>query len=75
MKLSQLIHKIRIRLGLYDLRTEGAKWVARNLGDEWVDEFLENYDNLNRGIPIGGFEKTIIFLDMVERIKTDLKNV
>lgn len=71
MKLRQLIRKIRIRLGLYDLRAEGAKWVARNLGDEWVDEFLEKYDNLNRGIPIGGFVETIAFLDMIERIKND----
>ncbi len=69
MKLSKLIRKIRIRLGLYDLRADGAKWVARNIGEEYVDEFLENYDNLNRGIPIGGFVETAIFIDMIERIK------
>jgi len=26
--MKRLIHNIRIKLGLYDLRKEGAKWVA-----------------------------------------------
>ena len=64
--------KIRKKLGLYDLRKEGAKWVSKNLGDEYVSEFCENYDNLNRGIPIGGVDETIVFLRLIEQIKQEM---
>ena len=67
-----LIHNIRIKLGLYDLRKEGAKWVSENIGEEYVDEFLTKYDDINRGIPIGGFAETAVFLDMMERIKEQI---
>lgn len=70
--MKRLIHNIRIKLGLYDLRKEGAKWVANNIGEEYVDEFLEKYDNINRGIPIGGMAETIVFLDMIEQIKEEI---
>lgn len=70
--MKRLIHKIRIKFGLYDLRKEGAKWVARHIGEEYVEEFLTKYDNINRGIPIGGFAETIVFLDLIERIKEDI---
>ena len=68
----RLIHNIRIKLGLYDLRKEGAKWVAKNIGEDYVDEFLAKYDDINRGIPIGGMVETAIFLDMIERIKREI---
>ena len=64
--------KIRKKLGLYDLRKEGAKWVSKNLGDEYVSEFCENYDNINRGIPIGGVDETVVFLRMIEQIKQEM---
>ena len=64
--------KIRKKLGLYDLRKEGIKWVSKNLGDEYVSEFCENYDNINRGIPIGGESDTIVFLRMIEQIKQEM---
>lgn len=67
-----LIHKIRIKLGLYDLRKEGAKWVAKNIGEDYVDEFLSKYDDMNRGIPIGGMVETVVFLDMIERIRSEI---
>lgn len=67
--MKRLIHNIRIKLGLYDLRKEGAKWVSENIGKEYVDEFLEKYDDINRGIPIGGMVETAVFLDMIEQIK------
>ena len=70
--MKRLIHNIRIKLGLYDLRKEGAKWVAKNIGEDYVEEFLAKYDDINRGIPIGGMEETIIFLDMIERIKSEI---
>jgi len=67
--MTKIIRKLKKMLGLYDLRSEGAKWVKENLGAEYVEEFLEKYDNLNRGIPIGGIYETAVFLDMVETIK------
>ena len=67
-----ILSKIRKRFGWYDLRKEGAKWVEKNIGAELVQDFCEKYDNINRGIPIGGFAETAIFLDMVERIKQEI---
>lgn len=54
-----------------DLREFGADWVRDNLGAEHVDEYLEKYDKINSGVPIGGFIETAIFLDMIERIKEE----
>lgn len=68
----RLFHKLRIKLGLYDLRKEGAKWVARNIGKVYVDEFYQKYDDLNRGIPIGNMSETIAFIGLIERVKEDL---
>lgn len=70
--MKRLIHNIRIKLGLYDLRREGAKWVAKNIGEDYVEEFLAKYDDINRGIPIGGMAETIVFLDMIEQIKNEI---
>ena len=67
-----ILSRIRKKFGLYDLRKEGAKWVRKNLGEEWVQDFCEKYDNINRGIPIGGFVETAVFIDMVERIKQEI---
>ena len=67
-----ILKRIKKKLGLYDLRKEGAKWVEKNLGSEYVPEFLEKYDNINRGIPIGGFYETAVFIDMIERIKEEI---
>lgn len=70
--LRRIISAIRLRFGLYDLRSEGAKWVKKNLGEQYVDEFLEKYDKLNRGIPIGGLYETIVFIDMIETIRSEI---
>lgn len=70
--MKRLIHNTRIKLGLYNLRAEGAKWVAKNIGEDYVEEFLAKYDNINRGIPIGGFAETAVFIDMVEQIKSEI---
>lgn len=70
--MKRLIHNIRMKLGLYDLRKEGAKWVAKNIGEDYVEEFLAKYDDINRGIPIGGMAETAVFLDMIERIKREI---
>jgi hypothetical protein len=44
--MKRLIHNIRIKLGLYDLRKEGVKWVAKNIGEDYVEEFLKKYDKI-----------------------------
>ena len=64
-----MFKRFRKKHGLYDLRKEVATWVEKNIGAEYVDEALEKYDKLNRGIPIGGFAETVVFLDMIERVK------
>lgn len=53
--------KIRKWLGLYDLRKEAAKWIKKNMGAEYVEEFLKMYDDMNRGVPIGNLAETIAF--------------
>lgn len=66
-----LFSKFRKKHGLYNLRREVAVWVEKNLGPEWVDEALEKYDAINRGIPIGGLHETAVFIAMIERIKDE----
>jgi hypothetical protein len=70
--MKRLIHNIRIKLGLYDLRKEGVKWVVKNIGEDYVEEFLVKYDNINRGIPIGRMAETMVFLDMIEQIRSEI---
>ena len=36
---------------------------------EYGDEFVEKYDSLNRGVPIGGIEETMAFVKQVEAVK------
>lgn len=36
---------------------------------EYGDEFIEKYDLLNSGEPIGNFEETIAFIEKVEAVK------
>ena len=55
----------------YNLRSELAKWVEKNIGAEYVEEALEKYEKINRGIPIGGLKETIVFLDMIETVKAE----
>ncbi len=33
------------------------------------DDFIEMYDDVCRGIPIGGIAETAVFLDMVEMVR------
>ena len=63
----------RIKSKHYNLRSELAKWVEKNLGAEWIDEALEKYDNINRGVPIGGLEETVVFLHMVETVREEIE--
>lgn len=70
--MKKILSKIRKAFGLYDLRKEGAKWVAKNLGEEYVQEFLDKYDTLGKGGTIGGFNETAIFLSMIETIRAEI---
>lgn len=70
----KLIRKLKIKLGLYDLRKELARWVEKELGEQYVEEAMDKYDKINSGIPIGGFAETSVFLDMVSKVKEDLKH-
>ena len=36
---------------------------------EYGDEFVEMYDALSDGEPIGGIVETIVFIEMVENVK------
>lgn len=64
-----MFRRFRKKHGLYDLRKEVAAWVKKNIGVEYVDETLDKYDKLNSGVPIGGLQETVVFLDMIEKIK------
>lgn len=57
----------------YNLRSELAKWVEKNIGAEYVDEALEKYDKINSGIPIGNFLETAAFIDMIETVKSEVE--
>ena len=58
----------------YNLRSELAKWVEKNIGVEYIDEALEKYDKINSGIPIGGIAETLAFVDMVETVKAETES-
>lgn len=58
----------------YNLRSELAKWVEKNIGAEYVAEALEKYDKINSGVPIGGMAETVAFVDMVETVKAEVED-
>lgn len=58
----------------YDLRSELANWVEKNIGVKYVNEALEKYDKINNGIPIGGFMETATFIDMIETVKAEVES-
>ena len=37
-------------------------------------EFVELYDKVNQGVPIGGLYETVVFLNMIEKARESLKN-
>lgn len=40
---------------------------------EYGEEFGSVYDDLNNGVPIGGFAETIIAISMIEEVQTKYK--
>ena len=57
---------------LKNLREEVGKYVAKNFGEQYVEESLSNYDTLCSGGTIGGFVETASFVHMVETVKAEL---
>ena len=55
----------------FDLRQAGIDKYSKEFGEEAGKEFGEMYDSLNRGIPIGSFLETAMFLDMIEEVKKE----
>ena len=55
----------------FDLRQACIDKYSKELGEEAGEEFGRMYDYINRGIPIGGFLETSVFLDMIERVKKE----
>ena len=53
---------------------EPGKYVAKNFGEQYVDEALSNYDTINSGGTIGGLLETMAFVSMVENVKQELKD-
>lgn len=67
-----LFGRIRKRFGWYNLQKEGSKWVKEHLGEEYVQEFNDNYEKINSGVPMGNIFETIAFLDMIDTIKDEI---
>lgn len=56
-----------------NLREYGRLYCDREFGAGMGDEFADQYDKINQGIPIGGFVETAAFIHLVEQIKKDKK--
>ena len=54
----------------FDLRRACIDKYSKEFGEEAGEEFERMYDSINRGIPIGGFLETIVFLDMIEKVRS-----
>ena len=39
--------------------------------EAYGEKFGEIYDNICTGIPVGGFEETVIILQMIENVKNN----
>lgn len=55
----------------FDLRQACIDKYSKEFGNEAGEEIGRMYDSINRGIPIGGFSETAVFLDMVEKVKKE----
>ena len=70
--MGKVLRRIGLLFGRYNLREEGRRWCIEQFGEQYGEEFVEKYDSINSGIPIGGIVETVVFLDMVETIKSEL---
>ena len=69
-----MIRKIKLFLGIYNLREEFQLYCTEQFGEEYVEEYLQKYDDINCGIPIGGMIETVMFLALVDSLKVDLNS-
>ena len=51
------------------LKDKGIIYVRNHFGEEFVDEFIEKYDKINMGTPIGNMYETMMFVNLIEEIK------
>lgn len=56
-------------LKLFRKKKKGLRELCR---ERYGDDFVELYDKLNEGAPIGNFATTIAFIEMVEAVKKDM---
>lgn len=55
----------------FDLRQACIDKYSKEFREEYGKEFGEMYDSLNRGIPIGDFLETAVFLNMIEKVRKE----
>ena len=55
----------------FNLRQACIDKYSEEFGEEHAEEVGLMYDAINRGIPIGDFLETALFLDMIERVKKE----
>ena len=52
-------------------RKKAKKDLRELCREKYGDEFVNLYDSVNKGIPIGNLKETLKFLEMVEAVKMD----
>lgn len=50
-----------------------SKTLRESCRCDYGDEFIDKYDKLNKGIPIGNLEETIEFIKKINVVKRKLK--
>ena len=69
-----MIRKIKLFLGIYNLREEFKLYCIKEFGKECGNEFLQKYDDINQGMPIGNMVETVAFLNLVDYVKSELES-
>ena len=71
-ELSDYIHNNVGCIFVYKKDIVAVGYNHKVMGEEHVEEFLAKYDDINRGVPIGGIAETIVFLNIIEHIKEQI---
>lgn len=64
--------KIKLWLGIYNLRSECAKKVNAEIGKEAEEDFLSLYDAINSGTPVSFIEAATV-VHIVEETKAEMR--
>lgn len=51
------------------LYKKGIEYVRYKFGEEYIQEFCDNYESLQQGAPIGGYIETLVFIELINDIK------